>query len=138
MRLQLTLRNGRSQALELPLCDLTAVERLLLPLDDAPTAIEVLSAPEPLAVAWQTLTPATAALALARELCADDPATLYRDPLELWNEIDRLGLDPLERLWGRYRRMLRERPRPLFSRHPLGRRQLPTGFRHPEIGRAHV
>ena len=100
--------------------------------DDAPTAIEVLSAPEALAVAWQTLTPATAALALARELCADDPATLYRDPLELWGEIDRLGLDPHERLWGRYRRMLRERPRPLFSRHPLGRRQLPTGFRHPD------
>lgn len=132
VRLQLTLRNGRSQVLELPLCDLTAVERLLLPLDDAPTAVAVLSAPEALATSWQTLTPATAALALARELCADDPGTLYGDPLELGRELELLGLDPLDRLWGRYRRWLHERPRPLFRRTALGRRQLPTDFRHPD------
>ncbi len=132
VRLQLTLRNGRSQVLPLPLCDLTAVERLLLPLDDALTAVEVLTAPEPLELSWQTLAPATAALALARELCADDPSTLYRNPLALRQEIDQLGLDPLDRLWGRYRRFLQERPRPLFSRTALSRRQLPIDFRHPD------
>jgi len=138
VRLQLTLRNGRSQVVDLPLCDLTAVERLLLPLDDAPTAAEVLSAPEPLELSWQILSPATAALALARDLCADDPGTLYRDPQALRTEIDQLGLDALDRLWGRYRRFIRERPRPLFSRTALSRRQLPTGFRHPDDGLAMV
>ncbi len=138
VRLQLTLRNGRSQVVDLPLCDLTAVERLLLPLDDAPTAAEVLSAPEPLELSWQTLSPATAALALARDLCADDPATLYLDPQALRSEIDQLGLDALERLWGRYRRFILERPRPLFSRTALSRRQLPTSFRHPDDGLALV
>lgn len=132
VRLQLTLRNGRSQVLQLPLCDLTAVDRLLLPLDDGLAAVDVLSAPEPLQLSWDPLTPATAALALARDLCADDPATLYDDPVELRREIDLLGLDALALLWPRYRRFVLERPRPLFSRHALSRRQLPTGFRHPD------
>ena len=45
-------------------------------------------------------------------LCADAPCTLYSAPLELGGELELLGLDPLDRIWGR--------------------RQLPTDFRHPD------
>jgi hypothetical protein len=66
---------------------------------------------------------------MVRQLSADDPFTLYDDPLTLQRELERSGVAATERVWLRYRRYLQQRERPLFAAHPLSSRHYPQGLR---------
>ncbi len=110
--------DGQIQAQRLNICDVVATERFLWWSASLPSSIEAAEAAQPISFSLREVSSRTARLSMARQLCADDPLTLFDDPLELEEQFESGGLDPaqiLGRLWLRYRRWLEERRRPLFA-----------------------
>lgn len=120
----------------LAICDAVACERFFWRLEGQPSAIEAPEAAAPLALSFREVGERTARLGMIRQLCADDPRTLYDDPLQLQQELEPFGPQAVERLWIRYRRYLQERQRPLFAQHPLCSRHYPQDCRPESEGLA--
>lgn len=120
---------GGLQEERLNLCDAIPYERFFWALPGLPSAIEAPDALTPIELTFREVGERTARLGMIRQLCADDPRTLYDDPLVLQRELEIRSIDPLERVWCRYRRYLQERQRALFASHPLTSRHYPQGYR---------
>ena len=130
-------RSGDGQIREhrLNVCDVVATERFLWWSDSLPSSIEAAEAVQPISFSQREVSARTARMAMARQLCADDPLTLFDEPLELQEQLERGGLNPeqsLERFWLRYRRWLEERRRPLFAGSLISSRHYPQDLR-PEL-----
>ncbi len=122
--------DGGLQEERLSLCDVVACERFYWGLSGRlPSSIDAVDPPMPIELTFREVGERTARLGMIRQLCADDPRTLYDDPLALQQDLEARGADPLERVWFRYRRYLQERQRPLFASHPLTSRHYPQGYR---------
>jgi len=110
--------DGQSQTHRLNVCDVVATERFLWWSEKRPSSIVAAEAAQPIVFSLREVSARAARLSMARQLCADDPLTLFDDPLQLQEQLDRGGLDPeqsLERFWLRYRRWLDDRRRPIFA-----------------------
>ncbi len=129
VELQLRSDDGQRERVRLQLCDATASDRVVWRCRTVPSEVAVLETAEPLTVSFREITPLTARLAMARQLALEDPLTLFDDPLELHRALETVAVEANERLWLRYSRYLRQRPRPLLPRHPLSRRAVLAPFR---------
>ena len=108
---------------------------VVLPLASDPVAVELSLPALPevvLSLQWRRLSARTALLAMARQLCLEDPATLFDDPLELHRQLERIEAGAaLARLWCRYRCWLTERPRPLLASRALEAHPFADGLFEP-------
>ena len=108
---------------------------VVLPLASDPVAVELSlpALPEAvLSLQWRRLSARTALLSMARQLCLEDPATLFDDPLELHRQLERIEAGAaLGRLWCRYRCWLAERPRPLLASRALEAHPFADGLFEP-------
>lgn len=111
--------DGRHVEERLSLCDVTSCERWYWQLNGLPSAITAVEPAAPIELSFREVSERTARLGMIRQLCADDPDTLFDDPLELQRQLELQGVEGNGRVWRRYRRYLQERRRPLFARHPL-------------------
>jgi len=86
-------------------------------------------------LSWQAISPRLARLAMARQLCAEDPATLFTDVFALLHQLDPLDThQALDRLWLRYASWLAARPSPLLAPNWLEGRPLADGsFQPPPV-----
>ena len=121
--------DGQVEEHRLAICDVVASERFLWQVETPPSAIEAPDAAQPMALSFRPVGERTARLSMVRQLSADDPFTLYDDPLTLQRDLERSGVAATERVWLRYRRYLQQRERPLFAAHPLSSRHYPQGLR---------
>lgn len=121
--------DGQSQEERLAVCDVASSERFYWNLAAPPSRIEAVEPAAPIALSFREVGERTARLGMIRQLCVDDPDTLFDDPLELQRQLDLHGLEGSARVWCRYRRYLQERRRPLFARHPLCSRHYRKEFR---------
>lgn len=115
--LELHSDDGRQERAVLRLCDASATDRIVWGSTLVITRIEVAESPVTIELEWRTIPPLTARLTMARQLCLEDPATLFQDPLQLHRVLDRIRVDATERLWLRYRRWLEQRQRPVLGQH---------------------
>ena len=117
----LRFRSADGQSLEqrLALCDVISTERFYWCLQAAPSRIEAAEPATPIALSFREVTPRTARLGMIRQLCADDPDTLFDDPLDLQRELELHGVEAEARVWCRYRHYLQQRRRRLFAHLPL-------------------
>jgi hypothetical protein len=129
---QFRATDGQVQEHRLAICDVVATERFFWRLEALPSVIEAPEAAQPMELSFRPVGERTARLSMVRQLSADDPFTLYDDPLALQRELEHSGVEVAERVWLRYRRYLQERQRPLFAAHPLSSRHYPQGLRSEE------
>ena len=90
-------------------------------------------------LSWQAISPRLARLTMARQLCAEDPATLFTDVFALLHQLD--ALDPhqaLDRLWLRYASWMAARPSPLLAPNWLEGRPLADGDFQPPPSQASI
>ncbi len=121
--------DGQIEEQWLAICDVVATERFFWQQETLPSGIEAPAAVVPMELSFREVGERTARLGMVRQLSADDPFTLYDDPLVLQRELEQSGVKATMRIWSRYRRFLRERQRPLFAVHPLSSRHYPLGLR---------
>lgn len=119
--------DGQIEEQWLAICDVVATERFFWQQETLPSGIEAPAAVVPMELSFREVGERTARLGMVRQLSADDPFTLYDDPLVLQRELEQSGVKATMRIWSRYRRFLRERQRPLFAVHPLSSRHYPWG-----------
>ena len=104
---------------------------VVLPLAAEPLTAEAQLADQPANGAklyWQAISPRLAKLAMARQLCAEDPATLFTDVFALLHQLEQLTPErALDRLWHRYAAWLADRPTPLRAADWLEGRPLADG-----------
>lgn len=131
LELQLKLRDGSITSQTFRLAAQASSGLLVLPLVADPLVATVHSvdcsaiAGE---VSWRLITPRLARLAMARQLCADDPATLFSDSLLLLEQLEQFAAEAaLNRLWQRYAAWLVDRTTPLQAPHWLEFRPLADG-----------
>lgn len=142
LQLSFNLNDGSKAQHHVRLAESSCSGMVVLPLADQPLAVQAVLPDRPgspLQVSWRPITPRLAGLAMARQLCAEDPATLFHDGLELHRQLEPLPpSQALTRLWQRYACWLVERPRPLLATHPLEGRPFADGRFQPPAAEATV
>jgi GT2 family glycosyltransferase/glycosyltransferase involved in cell wall biosynthesis len=119
LQLSFNLIDASSVVHTIRLAEQASAGFLVLPLAAEPLTAEASLADGPAngaQLSWQAISPRLARLAMARQLCAEDPATLFTDVFALLHQLD--ALDPhlaLDRLWLRYASWLASRPSPLLA-----------------------
>jgi GT2 family glycosyltransferase/glycosyltransferase involved in cell wall biosynthesis len=119
LQLSFNLIDASSVVHTIRLAEQASAGFLVLPLAAEPLTAEASLADVPAngaQLSWQAISPRLARLAMVRQLCAEDPATLFTDVFALLHQLD--ALDPhqaLNRLWLRYASWLASRPSPLLA-----------------------
>lgn len=135
LQLSLTLHDGSTAHHTLRLADQATSGCVVLPLAAEPLGGDVLIADCPgitVGVTWRSISTRLARLAMARQLCAEDPSTLFSEPLELHHQLEPLTPEAaLSRLWQRYHVWLADRTRPLLASVRLEGRPLADGCFQP-------
>ena len=138
LQLSFNLIDASSVVHTIRLAEQVSAGFLVLPLAAEPLTAEASLADVPAngaQLSWQAISPRLARLAMARQLCAEDPATLFTDVFALLHQLD--ALDPhlaLDRLWLRYASWLAARPSPLLAPNWLEGRPLADGsFQPPTV-----
>jgi len=138
LQLSFNLIDASSVVHTIRLAEQASAGFLVLPLAAEPLTAEASLADGPAngaQLSWQAISPRLARLAMARQLCAEDPATLFTDVFALLHQLD--ALDPhlaLNRLWLRYDSWLASRPSPLLAPNWLEGRPLADGsFQPPTV-----
>jgi GT2 family glycosyltransferase/glycosyltransferase involved in cell wall biosynthesis len=134
IQLSFNLNNGSTATHCLRLATQASGGFVVLPLEADPLAADC-TPHTTTQLSWQAISPRLARLAMARQLCAEDPATLFTDAFELLHQLDALDpLQALDRLWHRYASWLADRPTPLQAPNWLEGRPLADGsFQPPPV-----
>ena len=138
LQLSFNLIDASSVVHTIRLAEQVSAGFLVLPLAAEPLTAEAYLADLPVngaQLSWQAISPRLARLAMARQLCAEDPATLFTDVFALLHQLDPLDThQALDRLWLRYASWLAARPSPLLAPNWLEGRPLADGsFQPPPV-----
>lgn len=130
VHLAFNLQDGSRVFHTLRLADLASGGLAVISLSAHPLDVHV--DPDGVQVTWREISPRLARLSMGRQLCAEDPFTLFQDPLELQRRLEALAPEQaLTRLWSRYQAWLQDRPRPLLAPQALEALPLADGCFQP-------